>query len=151
MNPFDPSINKDCLFNISSGKCAPPEVVEYLLSVEKIGTDRKNDFLSKCSDDIQNFEKLTIKRVPVKNFTTTINRKVKTLKTKLKVLKVQTNMFGQLLRIALENKVDMAKVMINLYFENCNNSVLDKLIAIPQNFRCRCLLRFSRLSHVYWL
>ncbi|KAK5641777.1 hypothetical protein RI129_010324 [Pyrocoelia pectoralis] len=118
MNPFDESLDKDWLFNISTGKAAPREVSDYLLSVEKIGKEKKEKFITDCSDDVTQFDVLPIKHVAVKNFTSAIKKKRIVIKTTVEVLNAQTNMFGQLLRIALDTKnVDMEKVLTFPLFE----------------------------------
>ncbi|CAG4948752.1 unnamed protein product [Parnassius apollo] len=37
MNPFDDTIDKDTLFNISTGKAASKEVADFLLNVKTVG------------------------------------------------------------------------------------------------------------------
>ena len=45
MNPFSSTIDKDHLFNISTGKAANDETSDYLLNVESIGSRSKDIFI----------------------------------------------------------------------------------------------------------
>ena len=69
MNPFSSQLEKDYLFNISTGKAAGNETSEFLLSVCDIGSRARDCFINDCSDDPTNYKKIkSIERHKIKNF-----------------------------------------------------------------------------------
>lgn len=50
MNPFDETLDKDYLYNISTGRAAPPEVADYLLTVQTSGEESKKQFIQQNSN-----------------------------------------------------------------------------------------------------
>ncbi|CAH0687786.1 unnamed protein product [Spodoptera exigua] len=67
MNPFDDTIDKDILFNISTGKATSKEVADFLLNVKTAGYQQKLNFISECSSTPARFDK-PIKRNKIYNF-----------------------------------------------------------------------------------
>ena len=67
MNPFDDTIDKDILFNISTVKAASTEVTDLQLNVKTAGYQQKLNFILECSSTPARFDKL-IKRNKIFNF-----------------------------------------------------------------------------------
>lgn len=83
MNPFDDTIDKDTLFNISTGKAASKEVTDFLLNVKTAGSQQKLNFISECSSTPGRFDK-SIKRNKICNFASQCMTKVLSTKEKNK-------------------------------------------------------------------
>ena len=49
MNPFSLDLNKEILFNISSGKAANKEVTSFLLYVTDIANRARKEFIEECT------------------------------------------------------------------------------------------------------
>lgn len=56
MDLFSPVLNKDLLFNISTGRAASELVVDYLMHVEVNGQKLQNKFISDCGMSGDKFE-----------------------------------------------------------------------------------------------
>lgn len=107
INPFDAEVPKDILINISSGKAAET----FLLNIEKNGDVKRRTFIADCELDISRFEK-SIKKTPLENFTLDYSKKRKTkIGGKVQEVQVQTDLFGRILGISMDHKVDMAKIL----------------------------------------
>lgn len=46
LNPFDPELDKELLFSISTGKAVSAEIACFLTSVNTIGKELKNQFIT---------------------------------------------------------------------------------------------------------
>lgn len=112
INPFSPEVPQDLLLNISSGKAASEVVEKFLLNVEKNGDIRRQTFIAECKNDEYRFEK-SIKKVPLENFSLDYAKKTTTTKVGGKVLEVRTqrDLFGRMLGISIDHKVDIAKIL----------------------------------------
>ena len=107
-NPFIDC--EDDLFNISSGKAATYEVRDYLLSIFEKGKVMYEQFVQCVIDDPANFEK-PIKRQKISNFAS-MGAKVRCIRNqKVEVVKMERNLMGRLLILAIQNKIDMAIVL----------------------------------------
>lgn len=69
LNPFDVTMDKEILFNITSGRAAPPEVAKFLLNLKTMGNEQKSNFISECASNPDRF-KQSIKRNKILNFET---------------------------------------------------------------------------------
>ncbi|KAH9637765.1 hypothetical protein HF086_007794 [Spodoptera exigua] len=107
MNPFDDTIDKDILFNISTGKATSKEVADFLLNVKTAGYQQKLNFISECSSTPARFDK-PIKRNKIYNFASQCMTKVLSTKDKNKkvLLKMERDVFGRLLAISLNKKIN---------------------------------------------
>ena len=112
MNPFSPSIDKDHLFNIATGKAAQEETAIFLLRVKATGRNAKNQFIKGCVEDSSRFSR-PIKRQKIKNFASQAGRfKVSSASEKKLVTVTMTrDLFGSILFHALQSKVDMEEVL----------------------------------------
>ena len=109
LNPFSTSIDKNFLFNISSGKAAPIEVESFLNNIEKLGNERREKFIKECDDETR-FER-PIERVKIVNFSKFSNKKNKKQNDKVGEMKIQRDIFGRLLGISLKADLDIAAVL----------------------------------------
>ncbi|KAH9635594.1 hypothetical protein HF086_012263 [Spodoptera exigua] len=107
MNPFDDTIDKDILFNISTGKATSKEVADFLLNVKTAGYQQKLNFISECSSTPARFDK-PVKRNKIYNFASQCMTKVLSTKDKNKkvLLKMERDVFGRLLAISLNKKIN---------------------------------------------
>lgn len=95
LNPFDENINKDYLYNISTGKAANNQVADFLLNSNNVGETLKQNFINECSLDDTRFNK-PIKRNIIKNFASDCIKKTqKSTDGKLAVVKMERNTFGR--------------------------------------------------------
>ena len=116
INPFDETLDKTVLFNITTEKAASTETADFLLNADVHGESLRNEFINSCAENPDRFhEKLST--VKVKNFASD-GKKVK-IKSKNAVCEttITRDFFGRCLFFALENDIDMAQV---LSFPNIN-------------------------------
>ena len=111
MDPFDQNIEKDCLFNIVTGKQTSEDAAKFLLSMEEIGNQAKHLFDVECQEDEERFER-AIKKQKVHTFATDIKKtKLKSKDGKLVAACMMRDLFGCILKLSLEKKIDMAEVL----------------------------------------
>ena len=67
VNPFSGHIEKEFLFNITTGKLASAETTDFLLNVSSLGFRAQGEFIDGCVADPSRFEK-PIKRQMLKTF-----------------------------------------------------------------------------------
>ena len=67
MDPFSADLDKNELFNISSGRAVTHEISASLLKVREIGETARLGFIKECNEDPSKFEK-PIKRCNIKTF-----------------------------------------------------------------------------------
>lgn len=98
MNPFADTVDKDILFNISTGIAASKEVADFLLNEKTAGYQQKLNFISESSSTPARFDK-PIKRNKISNFAFQCMTKVLSTKDKNKkvLLKMERDVFGRLL------------------------------------------------------
>ncbi|KAL4702648.1 hypothetical protein ACJJTC_016455 [Scirpophaga incertulas] len=110
MNPFDAGFDKLQLFNISSGKAAAQAVQDYLVNIEEDGKKLREQFITECSESPDRFEK-SIPRVKIMNFSNeTVKKSVKS-GNKVQEIKMQRDLFGRLLGLSLDYKIDKEKFL----------------------------------------
>lgn len=112
INPFSADIPQDHLLNISSGKATSETVEKFLLNIEKNGDIRRQAFITECKEDENRFEK-SIKKGPLENFSVDyVNKKIKTkVGGKVQEVRIQRDLFGRMLSISIDHKVDMSKIL----------------------------------------
>lgn len=64
INPFSHDLNKEKLFNLSTGKAASSLTTDFLMNVQSTGTKQMEVFIEQCQLDSKRFDK-PIKRNPV--------------------------------------------------------------------------------------
>ncbi|KAJ8685331.1 hypothetical protein QAD02_021124 [Eretmocerus hayati] len=110
-NPFAiASDRKDDLLNISSGRCAPDNVADYLLNVEKNGDKWRDNFIAECSESADKFES-TMKTNKILNFKQCNVKKKITAQGKVHEIRMQRDCFGRLLAISQDNETDIEKCL----------------------------------------
>ncbi|KAJ8677787.1 hypothetical protein QAD02_013574 [Eretmocerus hayati] len=109
INPFANHLQKDKLYNISSGQSANEKVTDFLLSVENFGQELRENFTEESADDESRLER-AINRVKIQTFATAVKKTVK-IAGKLVEVKIQRDLFGRLLAISLKKNLDFRKVL----------------------------------------
>lgn len=110
INPFRSSLDKDLLFNISNGQAADDHVADFLLSVEKKGEELRNTFINECAEDKDRFDR-SLKMNKMNKFTVLQSKKKVKISGKLVEVRLQRDLFGQLLVVALDKQLDIEKVL----------------------------------------
>ena len=110
INPFNPDLEKDKLFNISTGKAASEDTQNFLLNVMKIGKDRRDTFIEECAAKNERFHE-RINRVKINNFQKEGIKVKAKKKNKTVEIELTRDLFGRCLYLALQNKIDMAEVL----------------------------------------
>ncbi|CAH0721911.1 unnamed protein product, partial [Brenthis ino] len=111
INPFDVGVPKNVLINISTGKAASAEVETFLLNIEEHGEALRKTFIAECEADISRFEK-SIKRTKLQNFSQDYSKKKKTtIGGKIQEVRVQRDLFGRMLGISINHKIDISKIL----------------------------------------
>lgn len=111
LNPFTSEASDLPLVNISTGRAASNLTSDFLLNVISIGDRARDKFIDECVEDPYRFEK-PITRGRINTFAND-GAKYKKSRADGKVveLKMERDLMGRLLCIALENKVDMAEIL----------------------------------------
>lgn len=110
VNPFATDLNKDLLYNISTGRAVENDVAKFLINVEKLGSEQRERFIQECSEDRTRFER-PIKQNKILNFSSVVPKKKCSISGKLVEVRMERDLFGQLLRISLEKKLDIDKIL----------------------------------------
>ena len=108
MNPFTEC--EDELFNISTGKAAPKAVRDFLLQIYETGDQAYQDFVQRVIDDSANFER-PIKKLPLMNFASVGVKVKKTIAGKTIVLKMERNLFSQMLALSLKHNISIDLIL----------------------------------------
>lgn len=110
INPFQTDLDPNLLYNISTGEAANVNITEFLLKVESNGNDLREKFIDECSKDENRFKKV-IKQNKMFTFADTIKKKKITMAGKVQEVRMQRDLFGYLLGLSLEQKIDLEKVL----------------------------------------
>lgn len=88
-------MQRNLLFNISTGQAAQEHVADFLLNVEKNGNNQREDFIKECSESEERFEKV-IKKNKIMNFASFLVKKKVSVSRKVVEVSIQRDLFGQL-------------------------------------------------------
>lgn len=110
INPFNDDINPNKLFNLTSGKAASTETAEFLTNVEANGMKQMKKFIRECQEDESRFEK-PIKRNVIRNFERDSQKIKKTSPKDYNDAKLERNVLGKVLCLALDNNIDLQNVL----------------------------------------
>ena len=111
MNPVDVNLDPDKLYNIGTGLAAMDSTQNFLLNVFKNGENERKKFLEECSQDSRRFEK-TIKKQKIISFATeTGKQNIAASDGKVLSACLMRDLFGNILYISLQRKVDMAQLL----------------------------------------
>ena len=101
-------MNNDLLYNIKTGRCAPEAVVRFPFKCRKKEQELRDKFISECSQDDRRFESV-IKLKTIINFTTCKKKQKITINHKVQKVRMQRDLFGQMLGISLGEATDIEK------------------------------------------
>ncbi|CAG9814704.1 unnamed protein product [Phaedon cochleariae] len=112
LNPFSTQLDKDCLYNIKTGKAAPDNVTNFLLNILKDGKELRENFIAECSEKTDRFDK-PIKKRKIFNFASIATKKKVKVGNKVQEVRMQRDTFGRLLALAMnpDYEVDLAKAL----------------------------------------
>ena len=111
MNPFSEEVNKYLLFNIGTGKSSKQETAEFLLNVKKIGQKAREGFIIQSVKDPKCFEE-RILRHKILNFANEgAPYSLRGSNNKLMAVEMVLNLFGSILFLAVQIKIDMVEVL----------------------------------------
>lgn len=110
MNPFSKDIDKKFLYNISTGQAVTPDIENFLLNVEKFGSEQRKQFILECSADEERFEKV-IKRNKILNFATALPKQKMSVAGKSVAIQMQRDLFGQLFSLSLQETLNIDRVL----------------------------------------
>ena len=109
-NPFDQKLEKNELYCLSTGRATSNETASELLHCLELGNKYTETFKAECFENSLRFVK-PIARRKVKNFSgNAIKTKIKVKDNTIKELKGTRDLFGRLLFLAAQNKVDLSVV-----------------------------------------
>ena len=111
MNPFDPTLDPDFLFNIASGKSASEDTAGFLLNCRKIGKKRHDQFITECIDKPSRFEEKITRQEVVTFEAASKKQKISSKDNSILSFKMMRDVFGSILHWALEKKIDMGSVL----------------------------------------
>lgn len=110
IDPFNRDINPSKLFNLTSGKAASTETAEFLTSAVLNGTKQMEKFIKDCHEDRSRFER-PIKKNIIKNFAAEKSKAKRTLHKRNDEAKLERNILGKVLCLAMENNIDLEDVL----------------------------------------
>ena len=112
------------LYNIANGCSACQNTEDFLLNIFKIGSEERIKFIPECIECPDRLEKV-IKMQKLHNFTTEAG--IKTIENKHGKL-IETclvcDLFGSILFLSLQKRIDMAEVMMPLSLSHVNGAML---------------------------
>ncbi|KAJ8664697.1 hypothetical protein QAD02_006359 [Eretmocerus hayati] len=111
INPFSPNLPKDKLFNLVTGESAPSDVTEFLLSVETVGDKQRKQVMLHCEGDLERFGSMPIHKNQIRTFKSLVKKTSVRVGEKTREMQIQKNLFGRLLGISIEKKIDLHKVL----------------------------------------
>lgn len=110
INLFSHDLEESLLYNISTGLAVQDNIEQFLLNVEKRGNEQREQFLEECSEDAERFES-TIKNNRIVTFVDAVPKKRISMSGKLVEVRMQCDLFAQLLFISLEQTLNIDKVL----------------------------------------
>ena len=111
LNPFSKETPKDQLYNIGSGKAASTDTSKFLLNVNRIGSESREAFISECIADSTRFERRLQKRKIFTFATEGQKYKLRDNNDKIVEVRMERDLFGCILFLALQQKIDMGEVL----------------------------------------
>ncbi|KAK5650795.1 hypothetical protein RI129_001824 [Pyrocoelia pectoralis] len=109
-SPFSSSIDKDQLYNISTGQATTPEVANCLLRTVSSGIFLRDQFITECNMDAGRFHK-SLKKNPIQTFASLKKKKAMKIAQKVHEVKLQRDLFGRLLALSLDTNLNLEKVL----------------------------------------
>ena len=110
LNQFDEKLNDGFLYCLSTGKAITQETAAKLLRCMDTGKQQCEKFKNECFADPTRFEKL-ISRHKVPNFASdTLRTNLVCKDQKIQVLKETRDLFGRLLFLSVQHRIDLKAV-----------------------------------------
>ncbi|XP_077263749.1 uncharacterized protein LOC143898274 isoform X3 [Temnothorax americanus] len=110
INPFSSSIDKNQLYNISTGQATTPEIANSLLNAVSAGTLLRDQFITECNINSDRFHQ-PLKKNPVLTFASLKKKKKMKIGQKIHEVKLQRDLFGRLLALSLDTNIDLEKML----------------------------------------
>ena len=110
ISPFDVNLDPNKLYNIGTELAAMNSTQIFLLNVFKNGENEQKKFIEECSQNSLRFKK-PIKRQNISFATKIGKQKITASNGKVLPACLMHNLFGNILYISLQRKVDMAQVL----------------------------------------
>lgn len=110
IDPFSKELSHSKLFNLTTGKAASDDTLEFLLKSESNGAEQMKIFTEECRNDNSRFQK-PIKRNILKNFTTEIFKRKGSSKKAVDDTKHERNILGQILCLAMRGSIDLNRIL----------------------------------------
>lgn len=111
LNPFSSDmLDKNQLFNLSTGKSTSEATKNFLLNINSKGEIARDRFIAECKCDADRFEK-PIPRQTIHTFASDTKLKIKKSDGKITEIKVERNLIGRILVLAVEHKIDLLHVL----------------------------------------
>lgn len=110
INPFGDYINASKLFNLSTGKAASSETVDFLLNIQSNGQQQRDAFIKDCGIDSAHFDR-PIKRNVVRNFAAENGRNKQSTVKQTDAAKIERNILGHMLCYSTDKKIDLLSVL----------------------------------------
>lgn len=110
IDPFCEDLNRSKLFNLSTGKAAADETVEFILKAETNGIAKMEEFIIECRDDESRFYKPIRKNV-INNFANEIFKRKGTSKETVDEAQHERNILGQILCLAMRDSINLDVVL----------------------------------------
>lgn len=98
------------LYNIATGKCVSDQIADCLLGLEKTGCEKRELFIEECAKESKRFEK-PIKRNRLYTFKMLLQKAAVKKNGKLIQIANQRDLFGLLLSIAIDYKINLLVVL----------------------------------------
>ena len=110
-NPFAHETEKEFLFNIATGKGVNANAEKFLLQFRNLGDEKRNRFIQECVNDPDRFLK-PIPRNKIETFATQSGKThLSACKRKYEAACLVRDVFGNLLNLAVEDKIDLEKAL----------------------------------------
>lgn len=110
INPFNDELNREKLFNLSTGKAASQQTADFLLNVETNGVKKMESFIRECQIDENRFGR-PIKKSTINNFSSELFKNKHSSIKNITETKAERNILGQILCLALRKEIDLASVL----------------------------------------
>lgn len=111
VNPFNTELDYGNLYNLGTGKAASKSAEDFLLNLKEIGEIERKKFIVECAADPGRFES-RIKRQKLNTFATDGGKnKLKGANGKIIAACLVRDLFGSILYLSLERKIDMGEVL----------------------------------------
>ena len=111
MNPFDVNLDPDKLYNTGKESAAMDSIQIFLLDIFKNGENERKTFIERCSQKSLYFEKPIKKQKIISFATETEEQKITASDKKVLSLCLMRDLFGSILYISLQRKVDIAQMV----------------------------------------